>query len=179
MEGKGRGLGSGVGSPILTGGLDATGGVVSAPLHVLMHVHTYLLTDFLSSPVSIQTQSLALRVLRKRKPQETQALALASSQSWLPLLRPSIHIGTGLQSVACIVIQKDGRKDDNGFRPLYGIVHRLRSNISAAAAEEHQEPEHGRVSTGDADDQRGVREVLGQRCCQLQRQIDGKRSITD
>jgi len=46
------------------------------------------------SPVSIQTQSLALRALnemvRKRKPQETQALALASSQSWLPLLRPSI-----------------------------------------------------------------------------------------
>ena len=39
------------------------------------------------SPVSIQTQSLALC---KRKPQETQALALASSQSWLPLLRPSI-----------------------------------------------------------------------------------------
>ena len=28
-----------------------------------------------SSPVSIQTQSLALRALRKRKPQETQALA--------------------------------------------------------------------------------------------------------
>jgi len=40
------------------------------------------------SPVSIQTQSL-----RKRKPQETQALALASSQSWLPLLRLSIPIG--------------------------------------------------------------------------------------
>jgi len=40
-----------------------------------------------SSPVSIQTQSLALR---KWKPQETQLLALASSQSWLPLLRPSI-----------------------------------------------------------------------------------------
>jgi len=42
-----------------------------------------------SSPVSIQTQSLALRALRalrERKPQETQALALASSQSWLPLL---------------------------------------------------------------------------------------------
>jgi len=38
------------------------------------------------SPVSIQTQSLALRALRKRKPQETQELALASSQSWLPLL---------------------------------------------------------------------------------------------
>jgi len=33
-----------------------------------------------------------LRALRKRKPQETQALALASSQSWLPLLRPSIPI---------------------------------------------------------------------------------------
>ena len=31
-----------------------------------------------SSPVSIQTQSLALRALRKRKPQETQALALAN-----------------------------------------------------------------------------------------------------
>jgi len=30
--------------------------------------------------------------LRKRKPQETQALALASNQSWLPLLRPSIPI---------------------------------------------------------------------------------------
>ena len=45
-----------------------------------------------SSPVSIQTQSLALRALRKRKPQETQALALASSQSWLPLLRLSIPI---------------------------------------------------------------------------------------
>jgi len=45
------------------------------------------------SPVSIQTQSFALRAFRKRKPQETQALALASSQSWLPLLRPSIPIG--------------------------------------------------------------------------------------
>ena len=46
-----------------------------------------------SRMVSIQTQSLALRALRKRKPQEMQALALASSQSWLPLLRPSIPIG--------------------------------------------------------------------------------------
>jgi len=35
--------------------------------------------------------------LRKRKPQETQALALASSQSWLPLLRPSIPIGWQLR----------------------------------------------------------------------------------
>jgi len=47
--------------------------------------------------VSIQTQSLALRGLRKRKPQETQALALASIQSWLPLLRPSIPIGWRLR----------------------------------------------------------------------------------
>jgi len=45
------------------------------------------------SPVFIQTQSLALRALRKWKPQETQAIALASSQSWLPLLWPSIPIG--------------------------------------------------------------------------------------
>ena len=51
----------------------------------------------LSSPVSIQTQSLALRTLRKWKPQETQALALASNQSWLPLLRPSIPIGWSLR----------------------------------------------------------------------------------
>jgi len=35
--------------------------------------------------------------LRKRKPQETQALALASRQSWLPLLRPSIPIGWRLR----------------------------------------------------------------------------------
>jgi len=35
--------------------------------------------------------------LRKRKPQETQALALACSQSWLPLLRPSIPIGWRLR----------------------------------------------------------------------------------
>jgi len=38
-----------------------------------------------------------LRALRKRKPQETQALALASSQSWLPLLRPSIPVGWRLR----------------------------------------------------------------------------------
>jgi len=49
------------------------------------------------SPVSIQTQSLALRALRKRKPQNTQALALASSQSWFPLLRPNIPIGWRLR----------------------------------------------------------------------------------
>jgi len=49
------------------------------------------------SPVSIQTQSVSLRALRKRKPQETQALALSSSQSWLPVLRPSIPIGWRLR----------------------------------------------------------------------------------
>jgi len=49
------------------------------------------------SPVSIQTQSNALRALHKRKPQETLTLALASSQSWLPLLRPSITIGWRLR----------------------------------------------------------------------------------
>jgi len=54
---------------------------------------TALVTGGLLSQVSIQTQSLALRALHKRKPQETQALALASSQSWLPLLQPSIPIG--------------------------------------------------------------------------------------
>ena len=53
-----------------------------------------LLALYLLSPVSIQTQSLALR---KPKPQETQALALTSSQSWLPLLRPSIPIGWHLR----------------------------------------------------------------------------------
>jgi len=50
-----------------------------------------------SSPVSIQTQSVALRALHKIKPQETQAIALASSQTWLPLLRPSIPIGWRLR----------------------------------------------------------------------------------
>jgi len=43
------------------------------------------------SLISIQTQSLALH---KRKP---QALALANSQTWLPLLRPSIPIGWRLR----------------------------------------------------------------------------------
>jgi len=59
------------------------------------------------SPVSIQTQSLALRglrALRKRKLQETQALALASSQSLLPLFRPSIPIGWRLRLLREIFI---------------------------------------------------------------------------
>ena len=57
-------------------------------LNEAYHANLYAL-----SPVSIQTQLLALCAFRKRKPQETQALALASSQSWLPLLWPSIPIG--------------------------------------------------------------------------------------
>jgi len=44
--------------------------------------------------------------LRKRKPQETQALALASSQSWLPLHRPSIPIGWRLRLLRDIFTQQ-------------------------------------------------------------------------
>ena len=65
---------------------------------------TYLDQDL--SPVSIQTQSLALRALRKQKSQETQALALASSQAWLPLLRPSIPIGWRLRLLREIFTQQ-------------------------------------------------------------------------
>ena len=57
-------------------------------------------------PVSIQTQSLPLHALRKRKPEETQVLALASSQSWLPLLRPSIPIGWRLRLLREIFTQQ-------------------------------------------------------------------------
>jgi len=42
--------------------------------------------------------------MRKRNPQETQALALASSQSWLPLLRPSIAIGWRLRLLREITV---------------------------------------------------------------------------
>ena len=49
----------------------------------LIPITPFTLVSFHSSPVSIQMQSLALRALRKRKLQETQALALASSQSWI------------------------------------------------------------------------------------------------
>jgi len=69
-------------------------------------------------PVSIQTQSLALR---KRKPQETQALALASSQSWLPLLRPSIAIGWRLRLLRECMQRKRLRL--NGNRAL-GLAQR-------------------------------------------------------
>jgi len=70
------------------------------------HIYSFHLVSAVAavSPVSIQTQSLALRALRKRKPQETQSLALTSSQSWLPLLQPSIPIGWRLRLLrhACI-----------------------------------------------------------------------------
>jgi len=54
-----------------------------------------------SRPVSIQTQSLALRALRKQKPH-----VLASSQSWLPLLRPSIPVGWRLRLLREIFTQQ-------------------------------------------------------------------------
>jgi len=87
------------------------------------------------SPVSIQTQSLALRALRKRKPQETQALALGSSQSWLPLFRPSIPIGWRLRllreyasaCVSCGFRLRNARTQHkrlclNGNRALLGLT---------------------------------------------------------
>jgi len=43
-------------------------------------VFVFFLLLCVLSPVSIQTQSLALRALRKRKPQETQAIAF----EWKP-----------------------------------------------------------------------------------------------
>ena len=56
------------------------------------------------SPVSIQTQSLALRALRKRKPQETQALATASTEHsyWLALafVARNFHATHATQAIA-------------------------------------------------------------------------------
>jgi len=64
-----------------------------------------------------------LRALHKRKQQETQALALASNQSWLPLLRPSIPIGWRLRRL------RNARNSTqrkqlrlNGNRALVGLV---------------------------------------------------------
>jgi len=45
------------------------------------------MTGMTLSPVSIQTQSLALRALRKRKPQETQALVIFTQQTQAPANR--------------------------------------------------------------------------------------------
>ena len=39
------------------------------------------------SPISIQTESLALRALRKQKPQETQAIAFEWNRAWAPDIR--------------------------------------------------------------------------------------------
>jgi len=44
----------------------------------VLSTHATHLANAALSPVSIQTQSLALRALRKRKPQETQALAFVA-----------------------------------------------------------------------------------------------------
>jgi len=67
-----------------------------------------------------------LRALRKRKPQETQALALESSQSWLPLLRPSIPTGWRLRLLREIT-QRTQRK-------------RLRLNGNRALHTQHSTP---------------------------------------
>ena len=67
---------------------------------------------------SFKRNRIALLTLRrpKRKPQETQALALASSQSWLPLLRPNIPLGWRLrllQAPANRNARSDGRSSGN------------------------------------------------------------------
>jgi len=68
---------------------------------VQTHEYDFVFMCFVCTKVSSTTllfwfkpgfHSNAIAALRKRKPQETQALALASSRSWLPLLRPSIPI---------------------------------------------------------------------------------------
>ena len=76
-----------------------------------------------SSPVSIQTQSLALRALRKWKPQETQALRWqAANHAWLSLLWPSIGHSSGIVAtmIGCLPTQtiafgwKSGFTHDSG-----------------------------------------------------------------
>jgi len=54
--------------------------------------------------------------LRKRKPQETQAIALASSQSRLPLLRPSIPIGWRLRLLRELLLANASACVSCGFR---------------------------------------------------------------
>jgi len=65
--------------------------------YAVSHAHGRLLQLAESSPVSIQTQSLALRALRLdgNRAKRKRLIALASSQSWLPLLRPSILLAAG------------------------------------------------------------------------------------
>ena len=52
----------------------------NAPFLAQTHTRTHTPGEPALSPVSIKTQSLALRALRKRKPQETQAIAF----EWKP-----------------------------------------------------------------------------------------------
>jgi len=59
-------------------------------------------------PVSIQTQSLALRALRKRKPQETQALELASRQSSLHCFDRAFLLAGAC--VCCVKFSRNKRK---------------------------------------------------------------------
>ena len=61
--------------------------------HCLRFGHTLLRTEtrFPFKRNRLRCVTRGMRALRKRNSQETQMLALASSQSWLPLLRPSIH----------------------------------------------------------------------------------------
>ena len=67
----------------------------------VMSAYAGLMTN---ARVSIQTQSLALRALRKRKPQETQAIAI----EWKPGLSHlrADWLGTGICSGlnACIIV---------------------------------------------------------------------------
>jgi len=95
-------------------------------------IRTRVCNAVASSPVSIiQTQSLTLRALRKRKPQETQALALASSQSRLPLLRLSIPIGWRLRLLRENATQAIAFEWKPGFSPRTKVASRtfVRSNL--------------------------------------------------
>jgi len=65
-----------------------------------------------------------LRALRKRKPQETQALALASSQSWSPLLRPNIPIGWRLRLLRENFTQQTQEKIAAGSNSSLGPIPR-------------------------------------------------------
>jgi len=57
---------------------------------ILNRLRSVELSRAVLSPVSIQTQSLALRALRKRKPQETQALEIFTQQTQAPANRNAL-----------------------------------------------------------------------------------------
>ena len=65
------------------------------------------------SPVSIQTQSLALRALRKRKPQETQSFALATMIGCLPTQTIAFEWKPGLSCVPrdyCVYMKRSEKE---------------------------------------------------------------------